>query len=164
MLFEQEKRYKINLTLLFWSSINNIQKIQKVKDNKTLILQWTQKEKETYPMRLTLIQRDLFIETLLVKMNHFGMVFVVTKMDNNNNINVKKKFRNEDDISLSQNVKIIKDYNNQEKENNKEMLEEEEYEEGEEEEADEEDEKTTNKEEINIQINDNLNNNGQHER
>jgi len=164
LMFEQEKWYKNNLMLIFWSSISNIQKVQKVKESKTLILQWTQKEKETYPMRLTLIQRDLFIETLLVKMNHFGMVFVVTKMDNNNNINVKKKFRNEDDISLSQNVKIIKDYNNQEKENNKEMLEEEEYEEGEEEEADEEDEKTTNKEEINIQINDNLNNNGQHER
>ena len=161
LLFEQEKWYKNNLTLLFWSSISNIQKIQKVKDNKTLILQWTQKEKETYPMSLTLIQRDLFIETLLEKMNHFGMVFDVTKMDNNNNINAKKKFRNEDDISQSQNVKLINDYNKQEKENNKEGQEEEEYEEGEEEEDDEEDEKTTNKEENNIQINVNLNNNEQ---
>ena len=111
-------------------------------------------------MILTLLQRDLFIETLLEKMKQFGMVFVVTKMDNNNNINVKKKFRWYN-ISQSQNVKLIKDYNKQEKENNKEAQEEEEYKEGEEEEDDEEDEKTTNKEENNIQINVNLNNNDQ---
>ena len=160
LLFEQEKWYKNNLTLLFWSSISNIQKIQKVKDSKTLILQWTQKEKETYPMSLTLIQRDLFIETLLEKMKHFGMVFDEIKMGNNN-INVKKKFKNEDDISQSQNVKLINDYNKQEKERNKEVEEEEEYEEYEEEEDDEEDETTTNKEENNVQINVNLNNNEQ---
>ena len=48
LLFEQEKWYKNNLTLLFWSSISNIQKIQKVKDTKTVILQWAQKEKGNY--------------------------------------------------------------------------------------------------------------------
>ena len=46
LLFEQEKWYKNNLILLFWSSISNIQKIQKVKDNKTIILQWTKKKKK----------------------------------------------------------------------------------------------------------------------
>ena len=83
LLFEQEKWNKNNLTLLFWSSISNIEKIQKVKDNKTVILQWTQKEKETYPMSLTIQQRDIFIENLLEKMHHFGMVFNVTKNDQN---------------------------------------------------------------------------------
>ena len=67
LLFEQEKWYKNNLNLLFWSSISNIEKIQKVKDNKTIILQWIQKEKETYPMTLTIQQRDAFIQNLLEK-------------------------------------------------------------------------------------------------
>ena len=147
LLFEQEKWYKNNLTLLFWSSISNIQKIQKVKDSKTVILQWTQKEKETYPMSLTLVQRDIFIENLLEKMHHFGMIFDVTKIDINNNN--KKKFGKEDDISQSQNVKLLNEYNKQEKERNNEMEEEEEYEE-EEEDDDEEDEKSPNKEEKNV--------------
>ena len=143
LLFEQEKWYKNNLTLLFWSSISNIQKIQKVKDSRTIILQWTQKEKETYPMSLTLPQRDIFIENLLEKMHHFGMVYDVTKMDNTNkNKNIdKKKLKKIDDISESQNVKLINDYNRQDLEknkNNEEEEEEEEYEEGEEEEDDEE--------------------------
>ena len=157
LLFEQEKWYKNNLTLLFWSSISNIQKIQKVKDSKTLILQWTQKEKETYSMSLTLIQRDIFIENLLEKMHHFGMIFDVTKMDNINN--TKKKFRKGNDIAQSQNVKLIKDYYRQEQEKNKEEEEEEEYEEGEEEEDDEEkEEKNKNKVENNVVIDVNQNN------
>ena len=142
LLFEQEKWYKNNLTLIFWSSIGNIEKIQKVKDNKTLILQWTQKEKETYPMSLTVQQRDAFIENLLEKMHHFGMVFDITKTGNTKN-DFKKKVKKEDMISQSQNVKLINDYNKQELEKNnnyEEEEEEEEYEEGEEEEDDEENE------------------------
>ena len=153
LLFEQEKWYKNNLSLLFWSSISNIQKIQKVKDSRTIILQWTQKEKETYPMSLTLPQRDIFIENLLEKMHHFGMVYDVTKLDKNNNknkISIKKKLKSQDDISESQNVKLINDYNRQDlqkNKNNEEEEEEEEYEEGEEEEDDEEeDENNKNKE------------------
>ena len=133
LLFEQEKWYKNNLNLLFWSSISNIEKIQKVKDNKTIILQWIQKEKETYPMTLTIQQRDAFIQNLLEKMHHFGMVYDVIKMDNKGS----KKFRKGDDISQSQNVKLINDYNKQELQKNEEE-EEEEYEEDEEEEDDEE--------------------------
>ena len=134
LLFEQEKWYKNNLNLLFWSSISNIEKIQKVKDNKTIILQWIQKEKETYPMTLTLQHRDVFIQNLLEKMHHFGMVYDVIKMDNKGS----KKFRKGDDISQSQNVKLINDYNRQELHKNEEEEEEEEYEEDEEEEDDEE--------------------------
>ena len=158
LLFEQEKWYKNNLTLLFWSSISNIQKIQKVKDSRTIILQWTQKEKETYPMSLTLPQRDIFIENLLEKMHHFGMVYDVTKMDNTNkNKNIdKKKLKKIDDISESQNVKLINDYNRQDLEknkNNEEEEEEEEYEEGEEEEDDEEeDEHNKDKDKKNVII------------
>ena len=147
LLFEQEKWYKNNLTLLFWSSISNIQKIQKVKDSKTIILQWTQKEKETYPMSLTLPQRESFIERLLEKMNHFGMIYDITKMENNKN-ETKKIFKKGIDISQSQNIKLINDYNRQEleknngqeleKKRNNEEEEEEEYEEEEEEEDDEE--------------------------
>ena len=113
LLFEQEKWYKNNLTLIFWSSIGNIEKIQKVKDNKTLILQWTQKEKETYPMSLTVQQRDAFIENLLEKMHHFGMVFDITKTGNTKN-DFKKKVKKEDMISQSQNVKLIDDFNKKE--------------------------------------------------
>ena len=156
LLFEQEKWYKNNLTLLFWSSISNIQKIQKVKDSRTIILHWTQKEKETYPMSLTLPQRDIFIENLLEKMHHFGMVYDVTKMDNNNKIKniTKKKLKKEDDISESQNVKLINDYNRQDLEKNKnnEEEEEEEYEEGEEEEDDEEEDKQNKDKEKNVAI------------
>ena len=116
LLFEQEKWYKNNLTLLFWSSISNIQKIQKVKDSKTIILQWTQKEKEPYPMSLTLPQRESFIEKLLEKMHHFGMVYDITKIENNQKV-VKKKFKKGDDIAESQNVKLI-DFQKEEIQNN----------------------------------------------
>jgi hypothetical protein len=133
LLFEQEKWYKNNLNLLFWSSISNIEKIQKVKDNKTIILQWIQKEKETYPMTLTLQHREAFIQNLLEKMHHFGMVYDVIKMDNKGS----KKFRKGDNISQSQNVKLINDYNRQELQKNEEEEGEEEYEEDEEEEDDE---------------------------
>ena len=171
LLFEQEKWYKNNLTLLFWSSLSNIEKIQKVKDNKTLILQWTQKEKDTYPMSLTIQQRDNFIERLLEKMHNFGMVFDVTQGNQNQ---IKKNLKKGDEISQSQNVKLINDYNKQELERNiNNNEEEEEYEEGEEEEDDEENETNDKekekvkkekdnkekKESVKIKVKDNDNNN-----
>ena len=167
LLFEQEKWYKNNLTLLFWSSISNIQKIQKVKDSKTIILQWTQKEKETYPMSLTLPQRESFIERLLEKMNHFGMIYDITKMENNKN-ETKKIFKKGIDISQSQNIKLINDYNRQEleknngqeleKKKNNEEEEEEEYEEEEEEEDDEEEDIKDNvQQNVAIDVNQNQN-------
>ena len=155
LLFEQEKWYKNNLTLLFWSSISNIQKIQKVKDSKTIILQWTQKEKETYPMSLTLPQRESFIEKLLEKMSHFGMVYDVTKLENNK---VKKKIKKGDEISKSQNVKLIDYHNKEEVQNNANNEEEEEDDEEYEEEEDDEDDKEDNKDQQNVALDVNQNN------
>ena len=168
LLFEQEKWYKNNLTLLFWSSISNVQKIQKVKDNKGLILHWIQKEKEPYAMNLTLSQRDNFIDILLEKMKLFGMIYDIKKLDPNINgmsDNKKKKAK----IFESQNEKLINNkndelYNVEEEEknedknvNNEKFEEEEEYDEEEEEEEDdvennEEDEKEKEKNDNNIVI------------
>ena len=57
------------MTLLFWSSINNIEKIQKAKDNKSLVLHRTTKDKgSSYLMRLTFVDREDFIQDLLEKL------------------------------------------------------------------------------------------------
>ena len=93
LLFQQEKWYKNNLTLLFWSSINNIEKIQKVKDNKTVILHWTTKDKESaYLMRLTFVDRETFIQDLLEKIKTFGMNFDINKVKNDNRIEKATKY------------------------------------------------------------------------
>ena len=132
LLFEQEKWYKNNLILTFWSSIINIQKIQKVKDSKTLILQWTQKENENYAMSLTVIQRDNFINTVLDKMHQFGMAYDVQKFEENKEIgeNIEKK-KSKDLESQNQNL-----LNNDNEEENEDYNEEEEEEEDDENEGD----------------------------
>ena len=134
LMFEQEKWYKNNLTLLFWSSISNIQKIQKVKDNKSLILHWNQKEKEPYAMNITLNQRDDFNEVLLEKMKLFGMVFDIKKLEPNINPTTATK-KKEAKLIQSQNVRLI----NNEEEEGDEYNEEEEEEDDEEEEEEEDD-------------------------
>lgn len=136
LLFQQEKWYKNNLTLLFWASINNIEKIQKVKDNKTIILHWTQKDKENpYLMNLTITQRDLFIKDLLEKMKTFGMNYDVMSVNGQNiskdnsisqNMKLNKKINN--GKSNSQNVKLVKNQEENEKEEVEEDGEEEEEE------------------------------------
>lgn len=136
LLFQQEKWYKNNLTLLFWASINNIEKIQKVKDNKTIILHWTQKDKENpYLMNLTITHRDLFIKDLLEKMKTFGMNYDVMRVNGQNisednsipqNMKLNKKINNEK--SNSQNVKLVKNQEENEKEEVEEDGEEEEEE------------------------------------
>ena len=137
LLFEQEKWYKNNLILLFWSSVSNIQKIQKVKDSKTLLLQWSQKEKETYVMSLTMNQRDNFISFLLDKMHKFGMMYDVKKIEDN----LKKNIVNNKPKDFErQNRKVIDD--NEEEENYNE--EEEEEEDDDEEEKEKEKEKEEN--------------------
>ena len=135
LMFEQEKWYKNNLMLIFWSSISNIQKIQKVKDNKTLILQWTQKESDNFAMSLTVIQRENFINIILEKMHQFGMAYDVQKFDNNKIIvdNVASKKKSKD--MESQNKNLL-DKNEQE--------ENEDYNEEEEEEDDNEEEENNN--------------------
>ena len=132
LLFEQEKWYKNNLILTFYSSIINIQKIQKVKDNKTLILQWTQKENENYAMSLTVVQRDNFIKTVLDKMHQFGMAYDVQKFEENKEIgeNIEKK-KIKDLESQNQNL-----LNNDNEEENEDYNEEEEEEEDDENEGD----------------------------
>ena len=131
LLFEQEKWYKNNLTLIFWSSINNLEKIQKVKDNKTVILQWTQKDKDsTYAMSLTVPNREAFVTILLEKMHYFGMKYETSKVEGNTNVgdNIHSRFasnmklKDGDDVSQSQDVKLLRSYEKEarEKENEKE--------------------------------------------
>ena len=137
LMFEQEKWYKNNLILNFWSSISNIQKIQKVKDNKTLILQWAQKENENYIMSLTVNQREDFINVILDKMHQFGMKYNIQKLEENRELGdnlIKKKSKDME----SQNQKLLK--NNDEEEN-------EDYNEEEEEEEDDDNNEEGNKEE-----------------
>ena len=87
LLFQPEKWYKNNLTLMFWSSINNIEKIQKLKDNKSIILHWNSKDKENpYLMKLTFANREPFVQDLLEKMKNFGMNYEVMKANKNNEI------------------------------------------------------------------------------
>ena len=126
LLFEQEKWYKNNLILTFYSSIINIQKIQKVKDNKTLILQWTQKENENYAMSLTVVQRENFINIILDKMHQFGMAYDVQKFEESkeNGENLEKKKSKDME---SQNQNLLK--SNDEEEENEDYNEEEEEEE-----------------------------------
>ena len=148
LMFEQEKWYKNNLMLIFWSSISNIQKVQKVKESKTLILQWSQKEKETFLMSLTINQRDDFIDILLKKMHEFGMAYDVKKIEENkeqkeNDVNKNKKKLKQLE---SQNQKLIDIY--QEQENDEDYNnEEEEEEEDDDNEEDKEENKEDNKEE-----------------
>ena len=140
LMFEQEKWYKNNLTLLFWSSISNIQKIQKVKDNKSLILHWNQKEKEPYAMNITLNQRDDFNEVLLEKMKLFGMVFDIKKLEPNINPTTATK-KKEAKLIQSQNVRLI---NNEEEEGDEYNEEEEEEEDDDNEEENEKKDKDGN--------------------
>ena len=141
LLFEQEKWYKNNLTLIFWSSINNLEKIQKVKDNKTVILQWTQKDKDsTYAMSLTVPNREAFVTILLEKMHYFGMKYETSKVEGNTNVgdNLHSRFasnmklKDGDDVSQSQDVKLLRSYEKEtrekEKENEKEKEKEKESE------------------------------------
>ena len=163
LMFEQEKWYKNNLVLIFWSSISNIQKIQKVKDSKTLILQWTQKENDNYAMSLTLIQRDNFINFILDKMHQFGMAYDVQKFeeDKEKGENLGKK-RSKD--LESQNQNLLGNYDEEEEEENEDYNEEEEEEEDDNEEEEENNEENKdNKNEkgdnVNININEEEKNN-----
>ena len=140
LMFEQEKWYKNNLILIFWSSISNIQKIQKVKDNKMLILHWSQKDKENFHMSLTLNQKDNFINTLLDKMHQFGMAYDVKKMDENKE-NEGGDINNKNKDVENQNKKIINDDNNNKEEGGEDV---DEYEEEEEEEDDDNEEEEKN--------------------
>ena len=158
LLFEQEKWYKNNLTLLFWASINNIEKIQKFKDNKTIILHWATKDKGIYLMSLTIADRDSFIQDLLEKMKTFGMNFDIMKLNKNNEIehqqfsSSSKLHKGSGDKFQSQNVNLIDNENNEEEEDEEgEEEEDEKVEKGEKGKKEKSEKKDNNKENIDIE-------------
>ena len=150
LLFEQEKWYKNNLTLLFWSSINNIEKIQKVKDNKTIILHWTQKNKETpYLMNLTITQREPFINDLLEKMKTFGMNFDIMKINKDNKIEhdiFSSTSKLHSNLNYEKKINQINNINDPDDNENEEEEEEDEHEGDNEEEENKNNKKKINKE------------------
>ena len=150
LLFEQEKWYKNNLTLLFWSSINNIEKIQKVKDNKTIILHWTQKNKETpYLMNLTITQRESFINDLLEKMKTFGMNFDIMKINKDNKIEhdiFSSTSKLHSNLNYEKKINQINNINDPDDNENEEEEEEDEHEGDNEEEGNKNNKKKINKE------------------
>ena len=110
-----------------------------MKDNKSLILHWNQKEKEPYAMNITLNQRDDFNEVLLEKMKLFGMVFDIKKLEPNINPTTATK-KKEAKLIQSQNVRLINNEEEEGDEYNEEEEEEDDEEEGEEEDDDNEEE------------------------
>ena len=62
-----------------------------MKDTKTLIIQWAQKEKGNYAMSLTVNQRENFINIILEKMKQFGMAYDKHKYEGVDNLNKKKE-------------------------------------------------------------------------
>ena len=150
LLFEQEKWYKNNLTLLFWSSINNIEKIQKVKDNKTIILHWTQKNKETpYLMNLTITQREPFINDLFEKMKTFGMNFDIMKINKDNKIEhdiFSSTSKLHSNLNYEKKINQINNINDPDDNENEEEEEEDEHEGDNEEEGNKNNKKKINKE------------------
>ena len=74
---------KNKINLLFWASFNNIEKIQKLSDNKTVILHWTSKDKfNSYSMNLTFEKRNEFLKDFMERIKKFGVHFDIIKMNN----------------------------------------------------------------------------------
>ena len=74
---------KNKINLLFWASFNNIEKIQKLSDNKTVILHWTSKDKfNSYSMNLTFEKRNEFLQDFMERIKKFGVHFDIIKMNN----------------------------------------------------------------------------------
>ena len=89
--FKKDKTTKNGLILLFWSSFNNLEKIQKMSDNKTVMLHWlTQDKDNSYIMNLVIENRNNFLNQLMDRVKNFGMNFDVFKMNNQNQIEHKK--------------------------------------------------------------------------
>lgn len=91
LLFKKDKSSKTGLILLFWSSFNNIEKIQKLSDNKTVMLHFTTKDKNnSYLMNLSFEKRNEFLNDLMERIKNFGMNFDIFKMNNQNQIEHQK--------------------------------------------------------------------------
>ena len=157
LLFEKEKWSKTNLTLLFWSSFNNIDKIQKLKDNKTVIIHWIQKSKDNpYLMSLTINNRESFIQDLLEKMKTFGMNFDIMRVNKDNKI---------EHNMFSSSSKLQKNKKNQINDENEEEEEENEEEEEDEKEGVQKDEdENDNKNKINEEKKEDKNNDDKQEK
>lgn len=123
LLFKKDKANKNSVILLFWSSFNNIEKVQKLSDNKTVILHWITQDKENnYAMNLSFEDRNTFLNELMERIKNFGMVFDVSKMNKQNEIEKREKFQTD---SKFRNFEKEKENQNDIKNNiNNEMKEE----------------------------------------
>ena len=93
LLFKKDKANKNSMILLFWSSFNNLEKVQKLSDNKTVILHWTSLDKlNDYSMNLSFENRNLFLNELMERVKNFGMVFDISKINKENEIEKIEKF------------------------------------------------------------------------
>lgn len=79
-LFDQDKKNKNKLTLVFWASINTIAVIKKILVNKIVFIHWAQKNtNEPYEMNLSIDKGEEIVDQLVNSMNYFGMNYNVTK-------------------------------------------------------------------------------------
>ena len=91
LLFKKDKNSKTGLILLFWASFNNLEKIQKLSDNKTVLLHWTTKDKNSnYSMNLGFEHRSEFLDNLMERIKNFGMNFDISKINKQNQIEHQK--------------------------------------------------------------------------
>ena len=91
LLFKKDKSSKNSMILLFWSSFNNVEKIQKLNDNKTILLHWTTKDKAyNYSMNLSFDNRNEFLNDLMERIKNFGMNFDIFKLNNQNQVEHQK--------------------------------------------------------------------------
>ena len=122
LLFKKDKANKNSVILLFWSSFNNIEKVQKLSDNKTVILHWITQDKENnYAMNLSFEDRNTFLNELMERIKNCGMVFDVSKMNKQNEIEKREKFQTdskfrnfekekENQNDIKNNIKKLNDY------------------------------------------------------
>lgn len=79
-LFDQDKKNKTKLILVFWASINSIISIRKILVNKIVFIRWNQKDQnDPYEMNLTIDKGDEIVDQLLNNIKQFGMNYNVTK-------------------------------------------------------------------------------------
>ena len=118
LLFKKDKSNKNSMILLFWSSFNNIEKVQKLSDNKTVILHWITQDKENnYAMNLSFEDRNTFLNELMERIKNFGMVFDIFKMNKQNEIEKREQFKTDSKFRNFEKEKA-KENNNEIKEEN----------------------------------------------
>ena len=114
LLFKKDKNSKTGLILLFWASFNNLEKIQKLSDNKTVILYWTTKDKyDSYAMNLSFENRNDFLKDFMERTKKFGMHFDIIKLNNQKEVG-------HENFTSDLKFKSLEKDNEKEKENKKE--------------------------------------------